>query len=654
MKDKSILSERDTPLRKTLPAILTHELAILIYLGIVICLLYANDYGLSWDEYYHEMYAEQTIQIYLGQRAPRDTITDLRFYGPAYNVPWLLARNLLVNLFPSWQPADAGHFLYWLTFIPAPLLLYCLARRYVPRIPSLAAALLFASQPVIFGYAFINPKDNPFMTAFLAALWLGLIAVDLNAQNDSRLSLKDIPSEMARLAKRISTAWRNSTSVRKVGTGTLLVAIFLLFVDLFVTHKILQWAYVVVGHAYNGQALAPVQAMFDALATDVYKTSLSIYLIKVRTLYLWVRFPIVIIILGLIPLMMSRLLRLPISWGWFSRTRIWWVWIIASIAFGYCSAIRVFGPFAGALVALYAFAQLRKKAWLPIILYAFFSILVLYIAWPSLWGAPLQNLADSVFLMAKFPFQGTILYDSKSWHVWELPWHYVPRTLGMRLTIPALLLFGLGLLTILVDTLRTNRLSVEVSLLLIWWGLPLAATLLLDVQIYEAFRQLMFILPPIFIISAIGFDKVLGGFHKPALSLLVMVLAILSGVIWIIRLHPYEVMYYNQFVGGVSGAEGVYTTNAWGTSSGEAIEYINEVAEPGAQVLINSNEWHMITPLARDDLELGPLTHPGLDTPSSGTYLINAGELGEDYPTITLYVVEREGVTLATVKKLIR
>jgi hypothetical protein len=112
-------------------------------------------------------------------------------------------------------------------------------------------------------------------------------------------------------------------------------------------------------------------------------------------------------------------------------------------------------------------------------------------------------------------------------------------------------------------------------------------------------------------------------------------------------------MYYNQLVGGVSGAEGVYTTNFWATSNGEAIEYINEVAEPNAQVLINSNGWHTVTPLARDDLELGPLVYSKLDAPSSGTYLINAGDLGEDYPTITLLVVEREGVTLATVKKLL-
>ena len=157
----------------------SREVTLLIIVGIGVGLFLARDYGQSWDEYLHRVYAENTIEMYLGQRVPGDTVTDLRFYGPAFSVAWLLARNLLTGLISGLHSSDAGHFVYWLAFIPAPILVYELALRVASRKAALSSALLFASQPLIFGHAFVNPKDTPFMTAFLGSVWVGLWASDL-------------------------------------------------------------------------------------------------------------------------------------------------------------------------------------------------------------------------------------------------------------------------------------------------------------------------------------------------------------------------------------------------------------------------------------------------------------------------------------------
>jgi len=128
--------------------------------------------------------------------------------------------------------------------------------------------------------------------------------------------------------------------------------------------------------------------------------------------------------------------------------------------------------------------------------------------------------------------------------------------------------------------------------------------------------------------------------------------ALAPGLIGIIRLHPYEMIYYNELVGGVSRAAGRYGVLSWGTEYREVIEYLNEVAPEGARVLVNSNEFHMMTPFARDDLHLGKLTPTAIQSSSSETYIVNGGSLIESLQTTTIYVVEREGITLATVQSL--
>ena len=50
---------------------------------------------------------------------------------------------------------------------------------------ALAATLLFAMQPMIYGHAFINQKDIPFMTFVILAVAAGMSAFDSWAQQAS-------------------------------------------------------------------------------------------------------------------------------------------------------------------------------------------------------------------------------------------------------------------------------------------------------------------------------------------------------------------------------------------------------------------------------------------------------------------------------------
>lgn len=74
----------------------------------------------------------------------------------------------------NWPPDPTGHFTFFSSLPIAMVSLYFLAKRWAIPTVALIATLLFATQPLIFGHAFINPKDLPFLTFFLASVALGV------------------------------------------------------------------------------------------------------------------------------------------------------------------------------------------------------------------------------------------------------------------------------------------------------------------------------------------------------------------------------------------------------------------------------------------------------------------------------------------------
>jgi len=630
----------------------TREITLLLLVGIGVGLFLGRDYGLSWDEHFHKVYAEDTLETFLGQRAPGDTLMDLRFYGPAFSVPWLILRNLLAELVPGLSSADAGHIVYWLAFLPAPLLIYVLGLRHVGRTAALAGALLFASQPLIFGHAFVNPKDTPFMTAFLVAVWAGFLASDEIVRGETRPSLRGLLREGGESLRGLMTAWRDAALRVKIPLGILWFALLLTALDLTVIHGGLNRLSRFIQEAYEGQAIGPLQALFDMAAQDAWKTPMAVYLEKAKQFYLWARFPFLVGGVALAACLSCRLLGVRTSLGWLHRTRIGWLWVLAAFALGVCSAIRVFGAFAGLLVTSYGFIRGRKRAWGPIAVYWSLSTLIMYAAWPFLWPSPLKHLGEAIFRMARFPWQGRVLYDGHVYSAAELPWHYDLRSPLLQLTLPALVLGGLGIFGALLALARKKPGGGGLALLLIWLGLPLAVVVILDAQIYSAFRQLMFILPALFLLASVGIDKLLGPLRR-AWAPVVVGVALVPGLIGIVRLHPYELVYYNEFVGGAAGAYGRFDLDSWGTSYREAIEYINGVAPEGAWVFLPTGEHHTMSPFARADLRITKLTGEVVLQPPPGAYALVVDAGLDGYPQAEIiYVIERAGAPLTTILKL--
>ncbi len=155
-----------------------------------------KDYGESWDEadiYRYGDYAINAYRYILNPQALPAFNTNLNLYGPGY----YLATDLLAHLFkiviPAWSLINAWHFVYFLTFLACALVIYLLARRWMSELAAFGVVLLFLSQPLLWGHAFINPKDLPFMAFFTASIYTGFRMVD-HYEVSSRLDLALIPA----------------------------------------------------------------------------------------------------------------------------------------------------------------------------------------------------------------------------------------------------------------------------------------------------------------------------------------------------------------------------------------------------------------------------------------------------------------------------
>jgi 4-amino-4-deoxy-L-arabinose transferase-like glycosyltransferase len=171
-----------------LPVSRRHRLApwlpllALILVNLAVAATIVRDYGTSWDEAPIYEYGAHSLNNYARVASglePEDfQKAKLDFYGPAGFMQSALFAGLVRNLGFPWSEGESWHFSYFLTFQIAIVSLYLLCRRWMGAWAAFGATLLFSTQPLLWGHAFINPKDMPFMAFFLASVASGFAMVD--------------------------------------------------------------------------------------------------------------------------------------------------------------------------------------------------------------------------------------------------------------------------------------------------------------------------------------------------------------------------------------------------------------------------------------------------------------------------------------------
>lgn len=589
---------------------------LLIAFGLIGILL-TRQYGESWDELKFYKYADSAIEAYRSWPAQGTihlTGNTYDNYGPVYVMAVSLGARLLGLVLP-WVESDIRHLLYFFSFLAGIWAFYRLATRWMRRTPALGATVLFATQPLFWGHAFISPKDIPFLTFFLLTLVFGLRMVD----SFKPFELGPLPGRSRQALILLTALW------------------FGLLILLFGgTNLIHTWIESLVRGAAAGE-----MNLLARFASDIRTAAPEIYIQKYFVLFLRLRAIIFWLSTALLAWLYWRLLPSVYSF----------LWNIApgALFLGLTTCIRVLGPLAGLLIALYAFRQKGARALLMLGIYAFLAFVAMYATWPYLWPDPIGHLVESAGVMAKYPWEGKVLFESVMYNSTDIPRSYLPVLLGIQLTEPVWVLFaaGLGLTALSVARKQENSRHLLV-LSLVWFVLPVLGFIALRSPLYDNFRQVFFILPPVFLMAGVVFEKI----KRPMLQIALIVLCVLPGVIAGIRLHPYEYIYYNSFIGGEAGAFRRFELDYWGTSYREAAGWLNRNAPANAPVWVEGPS-HLLGLYLRPDAKL--YSSYEADRADHYDYVVALTRYDLDltsYPQArVVHTITRDGGLLAVIKQ---
>ncbi|MFZ1040224.1 MAG: glycosyltransferase family 39 protein [Anaerolineales bacterium] len=504
---------------------------LLISVALVIGLFIFRDYGFTWDEpldyaYGDALgYAYNPINWFSGHfdlnKSYGPSADDHKNRGPAYlflaREPVYLIEKFHVNT------DDAWHLINFLTFLIGVYFLYKICERFMRPWAAFVASALFLFQPLLWGHAFINDKDPPFLVFLTGAVYLGFRMVDQLAESKAQ-------------------------PARKTFLQILLPAFFV----------------------------------------------------------------------------------------------------------GIATSIRVLGPLAGIFVVIYFLTRhptRRTSLWM--VLYAVLSIAIMLATWPYLWESPIRFIQVFQF-MSDNPTGLQVLFAGQAYRAYDLPHRYLPFFLIFTLTEPVWPLFALGLVAAYRKLKNNFQKLTQALLILAWFVIPFAYTILRNPPEFDGMRHFLFILPPIFIFAGFAFDWLFEKIRRIWVNVALIILLLAPGIYSMIQLHPYEYAYYNSFIGGTGGVFRHYETDYWLTCYKQAVEEFDQLETKPVTLVIHRVPLAAAPYAASNVTILNERTQWNQIKP--GDFVLVNTRTNEDIPDFrgapVLLTVGRAGATFCIIKKV--
>jgi hypothetical protein len=272
--------------------------------------------------------------------------------------------------------------------------------------------------------------------------------------------------------------------------------------------------------------------------------------------------------------------------------------------------------------------------------------------WP--WGqvSPLLRPFEALAESSRFTWSGPVLFEGRYLPANALPGTYLATWFLISLPELWAVAAACGLVAIAARA-RAARFGPTTLALALLAGavvVPLAAAVLLRTPIYDAQRHFLFLLPPAAALGGIAIDAFLAlGLPRPvrfATALLSGVLALQSA--WdIVRLHPYEYVYFNRASGGLPAAAGRFETDYWGASFREGTEWVLRNIDPPTPITLGCTglafqaQYYVDRSPAR-----GRFAVVDWQEPPQILLATTRVDRHRAFPGMVLHVVERDGVPL--------
>jgi hypothetical protein len=627
-------------------------ISLLMIVSLMAGLFTFKDYGMSWDEPLFYKYADAIPYAYsITERLKGDfnilkaygpSETDHMMYGPAY---LLIARPFvqLTNFLTGGDNASGWHLINFILFNIGILFFYLLCLRWMSRWAAFSTSLLFLTQPLLWGHSFINPKDIPFTVLFIITIYSGYKMVDYSSIPDQNEIAKPGPNRKWRWIRLI--LW-------------VVFILLLLLTASTIAFKsqiqILLPGLIRNAHDQPGTFLG---TLFRLAANKTSDSNADAYV--TRAMALFNRIPLYLTILTLIFGTMALLATFAskLLTNLYSFIKIvlpWRITIFASISLGILTAIRILGPLAGLLVALFYAFKFRRRAISGIFVYSVIAMTVMFFLWPYLWHSPISGFIAVLNQMANNPQVVPVLFAGNVISSTALPTSYFPTMLGLTLTEPVWILFVIGLGIACAMVARRKLDWKELLPIILWFLIPFLYVVISTPPQYDGFRHFTFIIPSVFLFIGFVFFKIFEKNPYRWVNPIILLLLVLPGISGIIRLHPYEYTYYNSFIGGTKGAFRKFETDYWLTCYKEAFDILKNEDTGQQELFVYKNNY--LAKQYADDQFLVKQFEPASDTTRSGDLLLMSTRTNYDLSfhkdDPALFTISRDGALFCSVKKI--
>jgi hypothetical protein len=215
----------------------------------------------------------------------------------------------------------------------------------------------------------------------------------------------------------------------------------------------------------------------------------------------------------------------------------------------------------------------------------------------------------------------------------------------------------LGLLLLIAFSLRfiqgfiQNELAV---LLACAFGVNAGLVILFHPVLYDGLRHFLFLLP---LLAALAALSAAAWLKAPAPKRLKIALAglLVLHISWVgsemVKLHPYEYVYFNDLIGGLKGSVSKFDNDYWGASTKESVEWIKNagLSDPKKvyQIFSSANPYQ-VYPYLNEQMKW-------TDHLEGADYYLSTTRDGKDKlagNAPIAHVVERESIPLCYVFKL--
>jgi hypothetical protein len=209
------------------------------------------------------------------------------------------------------------------------------------------------------------------------------------------------------------------------------------------------------------------------------------------------------------------------------------------------------------------------------------AYVIMILAWPWAALAPL-NPIRGLLAFSEFHYAVRTTVDGQVYAMANVPRLYVPIYILIRM--PLLVLFGAALV---MAALLWPRLAAaspqpqrrDVALVSLTVIFPLACQVIWHGPAFAGLRHFLFVVPALAVLAGIGLDRAVTALATRGRLVAFSGLAVvIAGFFWnavtLVRLHPYEYLFYNPLVGGLEGASRRYDLDYWFGSMPEAVRQL--------------------------------------------------------------------------------